>query len=403
MFSPMRIGQWYLRRQLLVTCCLWCAIAAPASGQMAATVPASASAAATGMLPPDLQAELEALRGRWEYTATLAASVGWRDNILLSPFAPIERPFGRAELEGMLWRPMRDRWEVISFLSGDVLRYASAPVETRGDQQWALHAEGRFKPVNAARFGLKATGYFSDTVIDLSETEAQRTVAPTRVVGGYATANVRVTLPWGFTFEPAVQVRRTDYREFPGDYDEVRSGGRLEWRGGERLALSAAWFEHRRRYADRTQFSAGGRPLAGTRLRFDQEDAEIKVRTGWNLGGNWSLATSVGRLENRDGASGYFDYDQKRSRLELEWQRASWRLLLDSGAKRIEYLVQTSGAGMSPPPRISEDYDVSLRAEREWRVLWTFFAEYQWERNRSNELEFSYRANTVLFGVQRSF
>lgn len=355
-------------------------------------------------LPAELQAELDALESSvWHPSLTLRGSVGWRDNVLLSPFAPIERAFGRAELDAIVFRPMRNRWEFVSFLNGDVLRYFSAPPETGGEQQWSLHAEGRWQPVDAARLSLKAAGYLRDMVIDLSETEARRVVAPTRVRGAYAIAATRFNLPAGFHFEPAVQVRRSDYRDYAGDYDEVRAGGRLEWHHGTLLAISAAWFESQRDYDQRVQFTASGRPLPGMPLSFRQRDSELKARTRWERGGRWTVALTGGMLENRDEASGYFDYDQKRGRIEAGWEGAAWRVSLDGEARRMDYLVQTVGAGITPPPRITDDYEATVRVERDLNSKWAVFGEHRWERSRSNELEFSYRANTVLAGVQRSF
>ena len=361
-------------------------------------------AASPSELPPDLQAELDALqRALWVPSGTLRGSLGWRDNILLSPFAPIERAFGRAELEAILLRPMRHRWEFISFFNGDVLRYFSPPPETSGEQQWSLHTEGRWQPLDPVRLSLKATGYMRDMVIDLSETEAMRVVAPTRVRGAFVTGVTRVSLPGGFALEPLVQVKRTDYRDYPGDFDETRAGARIEWRHTDLLGLSAAWFEARRDYRQRPQYSASGRELAGTRLSFRVRDAELKVRSAWKAAGDWSVAATAGRVENRDEASGYFDYDQKYGWLELGWHRAAWRATLNGGARHMVYLVQTVGAGIAPPARVSDDHDATLRVERELDSRWTLFFEHHWERSRSNLNEFSYRANTALAGVQRSF
>ena len=44
-----------------------------------------------------------------------------------------------------------------------------------------------------------------------------------------------------------------------------------------------------------------------------------------------------------------------------------------------------------------------LRVERELNPRWQVFGEHRWEHSRSNEAGFSYRANTVLAGVQRTF
>ena len=378
-------------------CCIFVAM-----GGVATLCAEQATAPAAAALPPELQAELDKLLRTWQPSAATRASLGWRDNVLLSPFAPIERAFARGEIEAMLLLPMQDRWEFVSFLNGDVLRYFSPPPESRGEQQWSLHSEARWQAAEPLRFSLKATGYLRDMVIDLSETEAARVVAPTRVRGGYAIASTRVTLG-KFQIEPLVQVRRTDYRIYSGDYDEVRGGARIEWRHSAAFAISAAWHESRRGYDQRTQYSASGRPLSGPRLRFWQQDAELKVRAGWTRGGEWRVAGAVGQLENRDRASGYFDYDQKRARLDVDWTRAAWRINLNADAKRMDYLLQTVGAGLVPPPRISDDYEITLRAEREMNSRWMLFGEHRWERNRSNEIEFRFKANTVLAGVQRSF
>ena len=379
------------------------------AAQLGAGIPEPAGGTATqeadtSPLPPELQAELDALKAVvWHPSATVRTSLGWRDNILLSPFAPIERAFGQAELEAILIRPMRNRWEVVSFLTGDVLRYFAPPVETSGEQQWSVHAEARWQPIDAARLALKGAGYFRDMVVDLSETEALRVIAPTRVRGGYGLAATRLSLPGGFRFEPSVQVKRTDYRDYAGDYEETRSGGRLEWRRGRRFVASASWYESRRDYIQRGEYTAGGRPLPGTQLKFRQRDGEAGVRTSWPWAGEWSASASAGRLENRDGGSGYFDFNQQRARLELTWEGDRWRGYLDAIATRLDYLVQTVGAGLVPPPRIVDDHEVALRVERRLGSAWLGFAEHRWERSRSNEADFSYQANSVTVGIQREF
>jgi hypothetical protein len=384
----------------ILTHSLFGAAALGAATLAAQTTPAATVAAAGS---PEAIAAALAASPLWQHTETVRASIGWRDNILLSPFAPLSRPFGRGEIEAFVWCPARHGWEFLSFLDGDVVRYFSPPRETGGDQQWSAHVEERWAPAHWVRFTAKATGYLADTVLDLSESENTRIIAPTRVHGGFADGLVRLTLPGGFVFEPALQVKRTQYRVYPDDSDEVKSGGRLEWRRTDALALSAAWFEHRRNYSSRTQYTAGGRELAGTHLRFIQHEGEFKASTTWQLGGKWTAAATVGRLENRDNGSGYFDYNQKRARLDLDWRRKTWRVHVEGDAKRMDYRIQTVGTGITPPPRIADSFEVNTRIERELSDAWTVFAEHDWQRSRSNEIEFDYRANTVLAGVQRSF
>jgi len=339
----------------------------------------------------------------WERTLTVRAGTGYRDNILLSPFAPLGRMFLQTEVEAFVWRLPSGPWEGVGFLSGDVLRYLAAPAETGGEQHWFGHGEIRWSPREVVKLSLAADLYFEDRVMDLSETEAAREVVPARTRGAMLTASGRVDLPAGFAVVPAVQVHRSDFRDFPGDYDEVKSSARLEWKKGDDVTISAGGFERSRGYADRPQFTAGGRALPGTRLHFQQRGGEIKYVETWSAQGRWKLSLGGSALENRDRASGFFNYREKRGTLEVAWEAEPWRISVAGDAKRRDYLVQTAGIGISPPRRIEDDFEASGRIERKFATKWTVYLDEHWERSRSNELDFNYRANTSTIGVQYGY
>jgi len=369
---------------------------------------ATAAGATEEKSPAEVSAELDAelaklMASPWQRTLSLRAATGYRDNLLLSPFAPIGRMFVQAEVEGFAWRLPMQHWEFVAFLNGDVIRYISPPAETSGEQQWFGHGEVRWLPSDAWRLTLAGQVYYQDLVMDLSDTAATRQIVATRTRGALVTAASQVNLFGGFAFAPSVQVHRSTYRKFPGDYDEVKSGARLEWKHGQGLVISAAWFEHARGYDERPKFTAGGRELTGTHLHFRQHEGELKAADSWTAHGHWTASAALSRLENRDGGSGFFDYREKRVRLEVAWERGPWRLSFDGDAKRRDYLVQTVGIGIAPPPRITDEYDVSGRVERQAGKVWSIYAEEQWERSRSNESDFNYRANTSILGVQRVY
>lgn len=396
-------------RLFSVTAGLLLAITTTGATETAASALATPGGAApppadAAVLSPEEEALLAALLGSpWQHTTSLRGAVGWRDNVLLSPFRPIERLFGRVELESLWMRLLGAHAEFVSFLNGDVLRYFSPTTDTSGEHLWFAHAELRWDAAAPLRLAAKADAFLQDSVLDLSETEGSRLVAPTRSRGAFATLSARVALPARFSLEPLVQVKRTDYREFPGDYDETVAGLRAEWTSGQRWRAALAGHERWRRYADRPNYTAGGRALPETRLRFRQRDAEAKLGFDWNRHGRWSAQLAAGWLQNRDRASGFFDYDQKRARLELTWSAQPWRVLLSGEARRVNYLVQTVGIGIAPPPRIEDAFDTRTRVERSLGLQWSVFAEHAWERSRSNAAEFSYRANTVLAGAQWTF
>lgn len=374
----------------------------------APTPPVATAGAPGDKTPAEVDAELEAelaklIASPWQRTLTLRAAMGYRDNLLLSPFAPISRTLAQAEIEGFAWRLPVHNWEFVAFLNGDVMRYLSPPPETRGEQQWFGHGELRWLPSPAWRLTLSGQAYYQDMVMDLSDTAATREVVATRMHGALVTVAGRVNFPAGFAFTPSVQVHRSTYREFPGDYDEVKGGGQLEWKSGQGLVISAAWFERARQYDERTQYTAGGRELVGTHLRFRQHEGELRAAETWTGYGHWTATAVLSGVENRDGASGFFDYREKRGRLEIAWERGPWRLTAGGDAKRRDYLVQTAGIGIAPPPRVADEYEVSGRVEWQARKDWSLFAEHRWERSRSNESDFNYRANTSILGVQRVY
>jgi hypothetical protein len=340
-----------------------------------------------------------------EVTSSARFSVGWRDNVMLSPFDPVARSLVRGEVESMVLRGWGSRFMLVGFVNGDVTRYVSPPPDTGGEQQWYAQGEARWTPAPSTSVALKTAGFYQDAVIDLSETQNTRLVAPTHALGGTATALIRWQLPAGFAFEPSFQGRRTTYRDYAGDYDESRAGLRLEWRPSTKAwSLGLTWAQIGRPYDTRPRYTAGGRALSGTHLRLEQTIQEIRVeRIGEWRPGRWKLAATLGRLTNRDGGSGYFDYDQRRARLLGEVSRGPWHLSVEGEARRTEYLVQTSGTGLTPPPRVADGFDTTARVARDFGRSRQVFLEHRWERSRSNEEQFSYRANTMLAGVQLGF
>lgn len=351
-----------------------------------------------------LEAEIAALRSlAWISESSLSASLGWTDNALLSAFQPLDRAFSAAEVEAILIRPRQLGLQVVAGLNGHVLRYVSSLPAHSGEQQWTLYNEIRWTPVDALQLGLKTAGYWQDSVIDLSESEAQRFVEPIRVRAGAVTCAPLVKLPARLRLEPAVQLKRHDYRGYAGDYDDRRGAVRLEWRPTSDLTLSAGGHELRRRFDHRLRYTAGGRPLPGTRLEFRQREFEMTTRLAWGSSRAWAATIRAARLWNRDRASGYFDHRRTQASAEVEWQRSDWRGVAWIEGARTDYRTQTVGTGISPPARLTDDYETVLRLERTLGPKWLTFAEHRWQRSRSNQPGLGYRANTLLAGVRRSF
>lgn len=339
----------------------------------------------------------------WFSTGRIGLSAGQRDNLLLSAFAPVDSWFGRVELEAMTLRSFGESWTVVGFLSGEVLRYVSPEPETKGEQQWMLHAEARFTPVSWLQLSLAPQGYYQDMVLDLSSTEAVREVAPLETMGFMSTASSKISLPWGFALTPTAQAHLSDFREYPGDYQELKWGIRSDWTRSEHLTVAASWFQRDRDYDERTQFTTGGRPLPGTRLEYQIREWQIKAGTTWKLGIPWTLTGTFGALENRDNGSGFFDYDRKLAAVTLVGTGGNWSWSVSVRTDDDTYVTQTVGTGIAPPARESEGEAAEGRVEYRAGKSWVISAEVQRDRRTSNEAEFAYSATTILAGLRREF
>lgn len=380
------------------------------SALSAQTVP-STVAVAPATTPTATAAAAIAQQSPWDISTSLRGSVGWRENVTVSSVNSLDRMFWRAEADVFAIRPINDRWEFIGFLSGDVLRYVSPPPNVSGEQQWLGHLEGRWQPDKWFRASLKAVGFRQDIFTDPSLTEGLQSPAVwVRLHGEYVNLTPRISLPGGFAIEPSFEAKRIRYlRGYNGDNNGTRPGLGVLWSRSDLLTLSVTGYEHIRHYSDLLQSTGRGRLLPHRLLSLHQREYEGKASSTFEGGGKWTVTTIVGRLENRDRAFGFLDYNQKRADLTVNWSRGAWRVRAEGEAQRFDYTIQTVGTGTATTPRVGDVFDASGRIERDLNKRWMIFAENRWERNRSNlddpslGYRFSYRTDTALIGLQRSF
>lgn len=340
----------------------------------------------------------------WYRGGTLRLLAGHTDNVQLSPLDKRGRGFVQGEVEAYAIHPAQERWELRAIVSGELRRYVDPLPETTGEQRWLGRVEAAFAAARWLRLGLAGNAFYQDQVYDLSPDAGRRFVAKMRVGGAIGTFQPRLTFGRGWEVEPMVQVRETNYLDFAEDFAETRTGVRVRWRSGGRFQASATVHEHRREYRDRVNYTAGGRPLSGTKLRFEQVVAEARVGWIWTAKhGRWSVSPAVFHTTNRDEAAGFFDYDQGRVRCDLAWEGGRWRVDADVGTGRYRYLVQTVGMGIAPPARVRDDSAANVAVEYALTERWRALARGGWERSRSNEINASYDVTTVSTGVACNF
>lgn len=350
-----------------------------------------------------LTASADRPRSSWQIAQSDRVSCGYSDNLLLSPFSPLRSSFVEAAAELLFLRSTWSDWEFSAFLQGSHRRYQISDPLVRDETGWFSRVEGRWNGWPRLRLSLALSAFGETSVIDLSDTEASRLVVVARLRGVSAGAAVRFNLNDQTSLLLAARPSRTDYLSFAGDFAAIENRARLEWRLAPRLTAGIDWVELQRDYAARPQYTAGGRPVAGTRLSFRQSGGEASLTLALDSRARRRLTLIAGKTTNQDRASGYFDYRQRRGGLRLDWSAGLWRTTLEGQLKRDVYPVQTGGTGIAPPPRRSQHLEGELRGERMLSSRWTVLATLGREHASGNLAEFTYTANTTSVGLRFAY
>lgn len=339
----------------------------------------------------------------WQFVQVDRVSCGYSDNLLLSPFAPLRSTFVEAAAEILALRSFERGWEFSAFLQGEFRKYQLNDPLLRSGNSWFSRADCRWSPRPWLRLSLGLAAFGESSVIDFSETEATRLVVAARLRGVTADASVRLALSDHVSVQFSTRPNRTNYLSFNGDFATAENRARLEWRPSRRITTGLDWTKVRRNYADRAQYTAGGRPVVGTQLSFWQSAVDANVTLALEGSLRRALTVSVGQLTNQDRASGYFDYVQQRGGFRLDWSAGRWTAALEGQLRRDSYPVQTGGTGINPPPRQAQHLQAELRAERILSRRWSALVAFGRDRAGGNLEEFNYIAHTTSAGLRCSF
>lgn len=387
-----------------------CVCAAPAD----ANVGAQNSTAAADQLSAELAALL-AHQSAWTTSLHVEASSGYDDNLLLSESNPERSGFARAGVQSLLWHVPEHRSDYFVFLNGESTRYFTGKT-VHGQSQAFTGVEWRYRRENAFSVTLDAQGYYIDQIFDISDTSIQRVVAELKVAG----AKVGPTFHWDLARSMWLEASAKASRE---NLDEivVASGAdtrdrtrvteplmRIGWHPADRFELSVSATQRNRRYATHPRYTITGKVDTGV-LTIHEFENEARAVVEWGGDRHWKTTTRIGQLRYLDNGSGYLNYTQPFLAQEVEWSVGRWLVHSEATARRKTYGHQTENhPGELPgtavlPALLKEEYDAELRVERGLGGAWTIYAEYQWERTRSNDVIAGYRVNEGLLGVRWSW
>jgi len=342
------------------------------------------------------------VQSQWSMSATAEASYGYKDNLLLSGSAEERSGFARGSLSFLLLRATTGRFDYSLFAQVDGSHYFSGASVDHDAKAWT-QTEFGYRFGDGLKVSLPLTGYYSDQVFDVSDTEVERLVAKLKVTGAMAGPLVRWTPHPAWSLEAQAVGETKRYADQSNDGGVGEGALRLGWKPAGRLELRIAALQRWRDFDHRARYTAAGRELAGTQLKIAEREYQIRGDIMWDPAGRWRTLTRAGVMDYRDNGSGYFNFREQRAGHEIEWKGAAWSARLAGEAKRIDFRVQTVGFGVAPPPRMKDEYRAELHVERKLGRTWTAIAEYTWERSRSNDTIASYMANEGLLGLRWSW
>jgi hypothetical protein len=373
---------------------LACAVGAASSFALAQVVSPTVY---NGASAADLVAFLSTLP-RWSVSTSLAASYGFKDNLLLSFAAEERSPFVRGGVEVVLLRVPQDQFDFSFFAEAERTQYTSGHTLDDDAKVW-VRTEPAYRLGDTLKFSLPVTGYYYDQVFDVSDTEVERLVAELKMTGIMIGPSVRWDFhPLWIEAQAVGQRKRYDDRVNDGDIGE--GSLRVGWQRGAWLEVQISGAQRWRDFESRAQYSAAGRELGGTELKISEREGEARFDITWDAAAHWETSTRVSILHYRDNGSGYFNYREERVAQELEWNAKPWFVRVGGSAGRINFGVQTVGLGVSPPARLRDEYTAEVEVNRQVGPRWTVFGGYLWERTRSNDPVASYRVNEGFLGLR---
>lgn len=335
----------------------------------------------------------------WIRWGSVQTGFGFRDNVLLSYASEERSGFVRSGIDATVWRAPQGRADFLASLKAEGTHYFSARTINH-ESAAILLSEWRYRIGDVLKFSLDVRGYSFDQIYDASDTDLRQVVTEVKTLGANIGPKVRWTVRPSWWMETQAEAKRLTYPDGANNRS-VREGTlRLGWRPGARFEVSVAGTAGRRNYDVREQNSVSGRPLAGTQLKVAEREGELRVDATLDAAGRWKTSTRASAVRFRDNGVGYLNFHQRKITHEVEWTTDAWLVALKGSARRVEFALQTVGVGISPAPQIRDDIAADLQIERKLSARWTVYAEYRWERNRSNDVIASYYLNEGLLGIR---
>lgn len=340
----------------------------------------------------------------WDRELRVESGLGYKDNVLLSPYHRQGSAFFIYGLDALLLRLPLDGWEVVGSVTGDDTRYwRNVGTGSEASFIGTLRAQREFAG------GWKATlewqGLYEKEVLDISANPG--TPATALVAGESLKLNpsLRKDAACGGWLQVAMPVSRwwlaaplDDWWEFgPVVTAGFAAGPRTEF-----TARYGATYENHNSWTA-LEYADGSVPLP-RKLAIFQDRAEVAWRQYWDPARRWQTASELALVDKIDNGGGYFNEYQYQVRENARWQTTNWLARVNGAMTYEDYRVQWIGR-LNGETLNRNLIDLGAEVERHlWRGL-RVYAKGNYQRGLSNaDLGASnYHATTVIGGVRWDF
>jgi hypothetical protein len=332
----------------------------------------------------------------WDLSATVAAGVGYRDNVMLSAFNPSGGAFLLGGFELSFLRLPTEGVQFSFFLEGEHLQFVTGN-DLPSDTFISAYSQLSFPLPEKVTLGVGLIGFHLDQMVDLAT--ADLPLEPIRMRGYGITPNTFARKDWPnrLFLSASLSASRQIFEEPLHNYWEYGPKMTLGISPAHReFSMSLEYLN--RSYDDRRALSAQGASLPDTDVAFQILRPEIQARFTWGEDHQWQSRTQLGMEFNRDNETDYFAYDRIRILQQLGFRHQGWdlqgRLRYSFHDYKVQQIPNSSanrtrhawGLGLEARRRLLEKLDLSIR--------------YDWEKVFSDEAETDYEVNTVSARLQ---
>jgi hypothetical protein len=369
---------------------------------LAASRAAEAGLSETNLIPEDIKLWTESML--WDGQGTLSSGVGYKDNILLSPFNPHGSPFFINGLDLTAIRLPLDGWQIEASFTGNDIRYWHNVGANREDLFLGTVKIVRELP-NGWQAGLEVRGLYEDQVLDISTSAGTPATALVQGYGITGQPSLRKDFAAGWWLKLEVPVTRWVLDSPLDDYWDLGPVVTAGHDFGKRADLALSYgvtYEPHDSWVALDQY--GGVPAQPQLLNLFEQRVGLAWHQYWDVRRQWRSTTQLTYIRREDNGGGYFNYDEYEAAEELRWQTTDWQITARAEFGDQNYPVQKIGPHF-PQTLYRDTWNVSLEAERRLFKELKAYARVEHDQAISNEAGNAgdYAATTVSGGLRWVF